>query len=71
VALARYLARRVRNYRHDAHFGGVFYLFVRGVRPEWQGADGTKTGVHFRRPEAATLARLDALLDPHEAGALR
>ena len=62
VALARYLAHRVRGYRHDAHFGGVFYLFVRGVRPDWTGVDGTATGVHFHRPEADTLRRLDALL---------
>jgi exodeoxyribonuclease V beta subunit len=62
VALARYLAQRVPGYRHDAHFGGVIYLFVRGVRPGWQNADGTATGVHFHRPSAATLARLDALL---------
>jgi exodeoxyribonuclease V beta subunit len=71
VALARYLARRVPGYRHDEHFGGVFYLFVRGVRPEWNDADGTATGVHFHRPASATLARLDALLDSKEAGALR
>jgi exodeoxyribonuclease V beta subunit len=71
VALARYLARRVPDYRHDEHFGGVFYLFVRGVRPEWSDADGTATGVHFHRPASATLARLDALLDSKEAGALR
>jgi exodeoxyribonuclease V beta subunit len=62
VALARYLAQRVRDYRHDRHFGGVLYLFVRGVRPGWRQADGTATGVHFHRPAAATLARFDALL---------
>jgi exodeoxyribonuclease V beta subunit len=69
VALARYLGRRVPGYRHDAHFGGVFYLFVRGVRPEWRSADGTATGVHFHRPEAATLARLDALLASEDKAA--
>jgi exodeoxyribonuclease V beta subunit len=62
VALARYLAQRVPGYRHDTHFGGVLYLFVRGVRPGWRNADGTATGVHFHRPAAAMLARLDALL---------
>ena len=62
VALTRYLGRRVRDYRHDKHFGGVFYLFLRGMRPDWKGADGTSTGVYFHRPEAATLAHLDALL---------
>ena len=62
VALARYLRRRVRGYRHDAHFGGAFYLFVRGVRPGWKCRDGQAAGVHFHRPDAATLARIDACL---------
>jgi exodeoxyribonuclease V beta subunit len=62
VALARYLAQRLPRYRHDAHFGGVLYLFVRGVRPHWRHADKTATGVYFDRPSAATLARIDALL---------
>jgi exodeoxyribonuclease V beta subunit len=43
------------------HFGGVLYLFVRGVRPDWVNADGTPTGVFHHRPTAGTLARLDAL----------
>jgi exodeoxyribonuclease V beta subunit len=63
VALARYLALRIPGYRHDRHFGGALYLFVRGVRPAWLCADGSATGVHFDRPSAATLARLEALLD--------
>ncbi len=46
---------------HDTHFGGVLYLFVRGVRPDWINADGTPAGVFHDRPSAATLARLDAL----------
>jgi exodeoxyribonuclease V beta subunit len=71
VALARYLARRVSDYGHDAHFGGVFYLFVRGVRAEWKDVDGNATGVHFDRPEASTLARLDALLHPKQTEVAR
>ena len=39
------------------HFGGVLYLFVRGVRPGWTLADGTAAGVHAQRP---TLQLLDA-----------
>jgi len=63
VALTRYLAKRLRDYRHDAHFGGVLYLFVRGVRPEWKCADGTSTGVHFHRPSATALLQLERVLD--------
>jgi len=61
VAVGRYLKHRVPGYRHDTHFGGVLYLFVRGVRPDWVNADGTPAGVFHDRPAAAALARLDAL----------
>jgi exodeoxyribonuclease V beta subunit len=61
VAVDRYLRHRVPGYRHDSHFGGVLYLFVRGVRPEWRNADGTAAGVFHHRPAAATLAQLDAM----------
>lgn len=40
VALNRYLALRIRNYSYTDHFGGVFYLFVRGMdaqQPEQYG----------------------------------
>ncbi|MGE5089307.1 MAG: PD-(D/E)XK nuclease family protein, partial [Candidatus Levyibacteriota bacterium] len=61
LAVDRYLARRLSGYRYDRHFGGVLYLFVRGVRPGWANADGTPAGVFQHRPAAAALARLDAL----------
>ena len=67
VALKRYLARRIPGYRHDSHFGGVLYLFVRGLRPAWKTADGQATGVYFHRPASGTLLQLDALLDPQPA----
>ncbi|MEI6652956.1 MAG: hypothetical protein WCL42_10330, partial [Chlorobiaceae bacterium] len=31
VALNRYLALRVKNYHYTTHFGGVIYVFLRGV----------------------------------------
>ncbi len=61
LALDRYLKHRVPGYQHDTHFGGVFYLFVRGVRPDWVNDDSTPAGVFHNRPSAATLARLDSL----------
>jgi exodeoxyribonuclease V beta subunit len=61
LAVERYLRHRMPGYHHETHFGGVFYLFVRGVRPNWRNADGTPAGVFHNRPSAATLARLDAL----------
>ncbi len=34
VALNSYLSMRVRGYRYETHFGGVIYVFLRGVSPE-------------------------------------
>ncbi len=62
VAVHRYLARRIPSYAYDTHFGGVLYLFVRGVRPDWQDTDGTPAGVYFHKPALTTLAALDAVL---------
>ena len=62
VALDRLLARRVPGYDAATHFGGVLYLFVRGVRPGWTQADGTPAGLHFERPAAQALARARATL---------
>jgi len=67
VALNRYLALRVPNYDYDTHFGGVFYLFVRGVRPDWKNADGTSSGVFFDRPNKNAIADLDQLFASFQA----
>jgi exodeoxyribonuclease V beta subunit len=69
LALHRYLARRVRGYAFDSHFGGVLYLFVRGVRPDWRDADGRPSGVYAHRPAADTLAALEALF-AHRPGVI-
>ncbi len=34
VALNRYLSLRVKNYHYNTHFGGVLYVFLRGVSRE-------------------------------------
>ncbi|MBS0551688.1 MAG: PD-(D/E)XK nuclease family protein, partial [Proteobacteria bacterium] len=61
VALHRHLARSLAGYDYERHFGGVLYLFVRGVRPGWR-QDGQPAGVFHHRAEHATIAELDALL---------
>ena len=60
VALHRTLAQRLPDYDYETHFGGVLYLFVRGVRPHWPGC-----GVFAHRPALATLQQLSALLGGH------
>ncbi len=65
VALHRYLRQRIADYDYERNFGGVLYLFVRGVRPAWQAAAGGERapcGVYQHRPSASTIASLDALL---------
>lgn len=69
VALHRYLKQRLRGYDYERHFGGVHYLFVRGVRPGWTQPDGSATGVFFDRPKREAIEALDAVLG-HREGAL-
>lgn len=59
LALHRYLSVRHPGYDYEAHVGGVFYLFLRGVDPE----AGMDRGVYFDRPSAACIAALDACFD--------
>jgi len=62
VALHRLLATRLQGYDYERHFGGVFYLFLRGMRP----VCGPSFGVYFARPAAALVGALDACLAPSE-----
>ena len=55
LALHRYLRSRIPDYDYAAHFGGVYYLFLRGMTP----ANGHETGVYYDRPEQTLIERLD------------
>ena len=66
VALHRYLKQRLRGYDYERHFGGVHYLFIRGVRPAWTQPDGSAAGVFFDRPKREAIEALDALLGQRE-----
>jgi len=65
VALDRMLARRIEGYERARHYGGIAYLFVRGLRPGWRQPDGTPCGLYFHRPRDEALDRLSALLEGH------
>ncbi len=58
VALHRYLRQRVPGYDYERHFGGVFYLFLRGMDP----ARGSACGIFEDRPAQALIEALDAYL---------
>lgn len=61
LALRRYLQYRIPGYSDAKHFGGVYYLFIRGVRPSWSQPEGAPAGVLFHRPSEEALTRLDQL----------
>jgi exodeoxyribonuclease V beta subunit len=54
LALHRYLKTRLPDYDPDSHFGGVYYLFIRGMQPDWGQA-----GVYYDRPSSDLLEALD------------
>jgi exodeoxyribonuclease V beta subunit len=64
VALHRYLAQRLPNYGYDRHFGGVYYLFLRGMAPEHERGNG----VFFDRPSRQLIENLSGLLAGHAEG---
>jgi len=55
VALHRYLGLRLADYDYDRHFGGVFYLFLRGMRPDL----GPGSGVWHALPPRSLIEGLD------------
>jgi len=55
VALHRYLKLRVPDYDYEQHFGGAYYLFLRGMRSE----QGAAHGIYFERPERAWIEAMD------------
>lgn len=59
LALHRYLSARMADYDFDAHFGGVYYLFIRGMT-EPQSAP---FGVFFDRPSRWTVQGLSAIFE--------
>jgi exodeoxyribonuclease V beta subunit len=57
LAVDRYLKQRLPEYRYDRDFGGIFYIFVRGLddsSPEY--------GIHYSKPDHHLLSRLGAAL---------
>ncbi|MCG8607439.1 exodeoxyribonuclease V subunit beta [bacterium] len=58
LALHQYLRQRLPNYDYEKHFGGVFYIFVRGVEPEL----GWQQGIFYGRPEQVMIDELSKVL---------
>jgi exodeoxyribonuclease V beta subunit len=56
LVLHRYLQNRLPNYDYETHFGGVRYLFVRGMLP-----DVPMSGVYQDKPDCQRINQLAAL----------
>ena len=65
VALRRYLSDRLPDFNSERDFGGVYYLFVRGMpgKVDSGATDANEpTGVYADRPSEVLLDALDQLL---------
>ncbi len=58
VALHNYLAARLPGYDYASHFGGVYYLFLRGIDP----TAGPRYGIFRDRPPQGLIDELSAAL---------
>ena len=57
VAVHRYLGNRLAGYDFESHFGGIFYLFVRGMAPSFPAGHG----VYQHHPTEALVEGLWSL----------
>jgi len=55
LALHRYLKLRLPDYDYETHFGGVYYLFLRGMRSAY----GDSYGVYYVKPDKTLIEVLD------------
>ncbi|MBS1567440.1 MAG: PD-(D/E)XK nuclease family protein, partial [Bacteroidetes bacterium] len=56
IAVRKYLRTRIQGFDYSTQFGGVIYLFVRGVRA------GTANGIFTTRPAEAKIDALEKLI---------
>ncbi len=56
VALTKYLKLRKPDFDYDTHFGGVIYLFLRGVRAEGQ------TGIYYSKPSKELIKQMKGVI---------
>jgi len=55
LALHNYLRLRIPQYQYEKHFGGVFYLFIRGI----DAIRGNEYGVVYDKPDYDLINTLD------------
>lgn len=58
LALDKYLKLRQPDYRYERNFGGVFYIFLRGVEPQ----KGTEFGIYRDNPSGEFIEELSKMI---------
>ena len=58
TALHLYLKNRISDYAYPRDFGGVFYLFVRGIHSHYPG-----NGIFFDRPEQELIEQMSRMCE--------
>ncbi|UJF18926.1 exodeoxyribonuclease V subunit beta [Vibrio sp. SS-MA-C1-2] len=56
LALHRFLQQRIKNYDYQQHFGGVYYLFLRGIEQQ------SDNGIFYTKPSFELLEKLDQVM---------
>jgi exodeoxyribonuclease V beta subunit len=54
LAVHKYLENKLGSYSYKKDFGGVFYLFIRGIHPDY----GAKYGIYYDCPEEDLIIEL-------------
>ena len=60
LALHRYLKNRLDDYQPEKHFGGVYYLYLRGMNRH------SGSGIFYSSIDAVLLDKLDSLFSYHK-----
>ncbi|MFT8229915.1 MAG: exodeoxyribonuclease V subunit beta [Enterobacterales bacterium] len=56
LALHRFLCNKFNNYHYQKHFGGIYYLFVRGIN-----INKPNYGIYYNLPKYSLIHELDQL----------
>jgi exodeoxyribonuclease V beta subunit len=65
LALHKYLAQRIEGYQYQKHFGGIYYIFVRGVSMDKNSVrtdTGSQSGIYFDLPPEKLISNLENYL---------
>ena len=62
LALHKYLQQHLSDYAFEKHFGGVFYLYLRGMSPDYQ-FNKESAGVFFDKVEPKFIYSLNELFN--------